>query len=115
MWKRVPASEYTRPGDPLKIDCGYKPNGVVKLFHGVSLASDSDVAKVLAFSYPQLREGIARSLSADSRLTAIVDAVDVEDDEVKFAREVLEKAEITIALTSELPGIAERARVEMKI
>jgi hypothetical protein len=48
-------------------------------------------------------------------LTAIVDAVDVEDDEVKFAREVLEKAEITIALTSELPGIAERARVEMKI
>jgi hypothetical protein len=115
MWKRVPASEYTRPGDPLKIDCGYKPNGVVKLFHGVSLASDSDVAKVLAFSYPQLREGISRSLQADAKLTAIVDAVDVEDDEAKFAREVLEKAEITIALTSELPAIADRARVEMRL
>ena len=120
MWKRVPASEYTRAGDPLKIDCGYKPNGPgsaesVKLFHGVSLASDSDVAKVLAFSYPQLREGISRSLQADAKLTAIVDAVESEDDETKFAREVLEKAEIAIALTSELPVIAERARVEMKV
>jgi hypothetical protein len=115
MWKRVPASEYTRPGDPLKIDCGYKPNGVVKLFHGVSLASDSDVAKVLAFSYPQLRDGISRSLQADAKLTAIVDTADVEDDEAKFAREVLEKAEIAIALTSELPALAEKARIELKV
>jgi hypothetical protein len=87
----------------------------VKLFHGVSLASDSDVAKVLAFSYPQLREGIARSLQAEAKLTAIVDALDIGDDEAKFAREVLEKAEITIALTSELPAIADRARVEMRL
>jgi len=70
---------------------------------------------VLAFSYPQLREGIARLLQADAKLTAIVDSIDVEDDEAKFAREVLEKAEITIAPTSELPAIAERARVELKI
>jgi hypothetical protein len=115
MWKRVPASEYTRKGDPLKIDCGYKPNGVVRLFHGVSLESDSDVAKVLAFSCPQLREGIARSLEADAKLTAIVDSVDGLDDEGKFAKEVLTKAEIGIALTSELPRIAEQARVEMKV
>jgi hypothetical protein len=115
MWKRVPASEYTRPGDPLKIDCGYKPNGVVRLFHGVSLASDSDVAKVLAFSYPQLRDGISGSLQADAKLTAIVDTADVEDDEARFAREVLEKAEIAIALTSELPALAEKARIELKV
>ncbi len=24
MRKRIAASEYTRPGDPLKIDCGYR-------------------------------------------------------------------------------------------
>jgi Protein of unknown function (DUF3037) len=115
MWKRVPASEYTRKGDPLRIDCGYKPNGVVKLFHGVSLASDSDVAKVLAFSYPQLREGFAKQLKADAKLTAIVDSVDALDDEAKFAREVLTKAEIGIAQVGEMPGIAQQARVELKL
>ena len=25
--KRIAASEYTRPGDPLRIDMGYRPNG----------------------------------------------------------------------------------------
>lgn len=115
MWKRVPASEYTRPGDPLKIDCGYKPNGVVKLFHGVSLASDSDVAKVLAFSYPQLREGISRSLQADAKLTAIVDAVETEEDEAKFARETLAFAGIHIVPLSGLPGLAQEARGDLGI
>ena len=26
--KRIAASEYTRPGDPLRIDVGYRPNEV---------------------------------------------------------------------------------------
>ena len=26
--KRIAASEYTRPGDPLRIDVGYRPNGI---------------------------------------------------------------------------------------
>src|SRR5438309_2504276 len=37
MWKKIPASDYTHPGDPLKIDCGYKPNGTVKMFHALAL------------------------------------------------------------------------------
>ncbi len=35
--KRIAASEYTRPGDPLRIDVGYRPNGMVRMFHAVSL------------------------------------------------------------------------------
>jgi hypothetical protein len=27
MRKRIAAADYTRPGDPLRIDCGYRPNG----------------------------------------------------------------------------------------
>jgi hypothetical protein len=115
MWKRVPASEYTRKGDPLRIDCGYKPNGIVKLFHGVSLASDSDVAKVLAFSYPQLKAGIAKQLDAETRLTAIVDSLETVEEEAKFARETLEGVGIELALTSELPQLAGGARVELKV
>src|SRR5437879_5455444 len=33
--KKIAVSEYTGTGDPLRIDCGYRPNGVVKLFHAV--------------------------------------------------------------------------------
>ena len=43
--KRIAASEYTRVGDPLKIDLGYRssiglgtsPAGVIRMFHAVSL------------------------------------------------------------------------------
>ena len=60
MRKRIAASQYTRPGDPLRIDCGYRPNGVIRMFHAVSLDGDLEAAKVLAFSAPQLREGVER-------------------------------------------------------
>ena len=52
MKKKIAAAQYTHKGDPLKIDCGYRPNGVIKMFHAVSLDSDVDAAKVLAFTYP---------------------------------------------------------------
>ena len=35
--KKIAASEYTRPGDPLRIDVGYRPNGIVRMFHAVVL------------------------------------------------------------------------------
>ena len=53
--KRIAASEYTRPGDPLRIDVGYRPNGVVRMFHAVSLDPGLETAKVLAFSAAALR------------------------------------------------------------
>ncbi|HKR97240.1 MAG TPA: DUF3037 domain-containing protein, partial [Candidatus Angelobacter sp.] len=55
MSQNIAVSRYTRSGDPLKIDCGYSPNGTVKLFHAVSLAADANAAKILAFTFPQLR------------------------------------------------------------
>jgi len=60
MQRRISAARYTRAGDPLRIDCGYRPNGVVRMFQAVSLAGDVEAAKVLAFSSADLREGVAR-------------------------------------------------------
>ena len=48
--KRIAASDYTRPGDPLRIDVGYRPNGIIRMFHAVSLEPGVEMAKVLAFS-----------------------------------------------------------------
>jgi hypothetical protein len=116
MWRAVPVARYTRSGDPLKIDCGYSPNGTVKLFHAVSLATDVNAAKILAFTYPQLREGIARAEGKQAQLTAVVDDdLPADDDAVSFARETLERHAIHIASAGELPRIAAAAAREMGI
>ena len=60
MRKRIAASDYTRPGDPLRIDCGYRPNGVIRMFHAVSFEPGLETAKVLAFSAAVLRAGVER-------------------------------------------------------
>jgi len=116
MRKRIAVSQYTHKGDPLRLDCGYRPNGVVHLFQAVSLATDVDSAKVLAFSYPQIREGIARLENAKTSLTAVVeDDLDRGDDAIGFALETFENTSILVATTSELPQIAQRARMEMRV
>jgi DUF3037 family protein len=112
----VPVAQYTRSGDPLKIDCGYSPNGTVKLFHAVSLATDVNAAKVLAFTFPQLQNGIHRAEGKRAELTAIVeDDLPAGDESVGFARATLEHHAIMIAAAAELPQIAAAAARELGI
>jgi len=110
----VPVAQYTRTGDPLKIDCGFSPNGTVKLFHAVSLATDVNAAKVLAFTFPQLQVGIHRAEGKRAELTAIVeDDLPAGDESVSFARETLEQHAITIVAAAEMPQIAAAAAHEL--
>jgi hypothetical protein len=116
MWKKVSVAKYTETGDPLKIDCGYRPNGVVRLFHAVSLETDVDSAKVLAYSYPRLQKGILRKENAKAELTAILEEkLDRSDEHVGFAMEILEKSLIKTASVAEMAKIAETARREMRL
>ncbi len=116
MWKKVPVGELAANGDPLRIDCGYRPNGVVRLFHAVSLESDINAAKVLAYSYPALREGILRKENAHAELTAVIeDRLDQSDEQIRFAMRTLETNSISIAHLAQMPQLAERARTELKL
>jgi hypothetical protein len=116
MFKEVRIAQYTHPGDPLRIDCGYRPNGILKFFHAVPLATDVDAAKVLAFSYPQVRDGVTRVEGCRTELTAVVEPnLPHEDQEVAFAMEMLRRNAIQIAGTDELPRLAESARREMRL
>jgi hypothetical protein len=88
----------------------------VKLFHAVSLDADVNLAKVLAFSYPKIRAGIAEREKAETQLTAIVEAELPRDDEgIAFALATLRGNDINVATVADLPSIAERARVELRI
>src|SRR5438270_11664870 len=116
MQEKIPVSRYTRSGDPLKIDCGYSPNGTVKLFHAVTLSSDINAAKVLAFSFPQLAQGIRKAENKQAQLTAIVEDDLPKDDElISFARATLEQNAIHIAPMNMMPQIAREAARELGI
>jgi Protein of unknown function (DUF3037) len=123
MQKRINAARYTRAGDPLRIDCGYRPNGVVRMFQAVSLGGDMESAKVLAFSAGDLREGVARVEQAKLELTAIVEPLrevagedDVEEqDAYRFGVETMEREQIRVLTAADLERVAETARRELRV
>jgi hypothetical protein len=124
MRKRIAASEYTRPGDPLKIDAGYRPNGIIRMFHAVSLEPGLEMAKVLAFSAAGLRAGVERVDKAQLELTAIIEPaarVGASDEEperlemYRFGVETMEENHIRVLTTSDLTRVAETARRELRI
>jgi hypothetical protein len=122
MRKRIAASLYTRPGDPMKIDCGYRPNGLIRMFQAVSLEGDVEAAKGLAYSAPHLREGVLQVESAKLELTAVVEPLrtvsDIEDEAMeryRFGVEAMERQEIRVVTVSDLARVAETARLELRV
>ena len=122
--KKIAAAEYTRPGDPLKIDAGYRPNGIIRMFHAVSLEPGVEMAKVLAFSAAGLRAGVERVDKAELELTAIIEParqVGASDEEperlemYRFGVETMEEHRIRVLTTSDLGRVAETARRELRI
>ncbi len=138
MRKRIAAAEYTRPGDPLRIDAGYRVDGRedgsrIRMFHAVSLehvggaggGMGVEMAKVLAFSAAGLRAGVERIEKAALELTAVIEpwakfaarSQDEADREgaYRFAVETMEEHRIHVRTTAELAAIAETARVELHV
>jgi hypothetical protein len=129
MRKQIAVAPYTKPGDPLRIDCGYKPNGVVRMFHAVSLESDADDAKLLAFSALSLIDGVRKIDKAELGLTAIVEPIrppaetrepteELSEERIaqyRFGVEIMEEHKILVMTSSDLPRIAEGARRELKV
>jgi Protein of unknown function (DUF3037) len=121
MRKRIAASIYTLPGDPMKIDCGYRPNGVVKMFHAVSLDGDVEAAKVLAYSAPRLRDGVSRVEAARLELTAVVEPlreVSGEDEGIeryRFGVEAMESQDVRVLTTNDLARAAETAKTDLRL
>ena len=125
MRRRIAASLYTRPGDPMKIDCGYRAiagDDRIRMFQAVSLEGDVEAAKGLAWSAPQLREGVQRVENVPLELTAIVEPLrtvsDAEDEAMeryRFGVEAMEREQIRVVTLSDLARVAETARMELRV
>lgn len=114
----VPAALYTKIGDPLTFDFGYRVGGVVdeiKMFHAVSLKASVTDAVMLASRYPTLVPVLEKRMNGRPLLTAVIDD-DLERGraEVGFALDMMEEQGITIAVVAEMPRIAEVARMDLK-
>jgi hypothetical protein len=123
MRKRIAASEYTRPGDPLRIDAGYRPNGTIRMFHAVSFEPGLETAKVLAFSAAALKRGVERVEKAELELTAVIEPVARDGareeeperlESYRFGVETMEEHQIRVLTTSDLGRVAETARRELR-
>jgi hypothetical protein len=124
MNKKIAASQFTFRGDPLKIDCGYR-NGLVKMFHAVSLDSGLDDAKLLCFAAPALFRGVKEAEKIDLELTAITEPLlwpegeglpDAERSEISEAVDaLLQEHEIRHLTTADLDRVAARAREDLKV
>jgi hypothetical protein len=122
MRKKIAASIYTQAGDPMKIDCGYRPNGIIRMFHAVSLAADVEAAKVLAFTAPRLHEGVRRIEGATLELTAVVEPLrgvaadsDEDSERYRFGVDTMESQLIRVVTVSDLARAAEAARIELRL
>ena len=122
--KRIAVSAYTKPGDPLRIDMGYRPNGMVRMFHAVSLDPGLEAAKILAFSAAALRSGVERVEKAQLELTAVIEpaarvgATDEEPERLemyRFGVETMEEHQIRVLTTSDMGRVAETARRELRV
>jgi hypothetical protein len=122
--KRIAASAYTRPGDPLRIDAGYRPNGIIRMFHAVSLEPGVEMAKVLAFSSAALHQGVQSVERAQLELTAVIEpaarlgATDEEPERLalyRFGVETMEEHQIRVLTTADLGRVAETARRELRV
>jgi hypothetical protein len=122
MRKRINAAMYTRPGDPMRIDCGYRAKEFVRMFQAISLEGDVEGAKGLAYSASGLRDGVARVEGASLELTAVVEPLremsDLEDEAMeryRFGVEAMEREAIRVVTVNDLVRAAATARLELRV
>jgi len=116
MMADVPVAEFTRPGDPFRLDFGYPVANEFKFLHAVSLAQRIEAGMVLAARFPQIAAGMQAKRNVKAWLTAVVDdELDRSRDEVNFALEMMRDSGIVVARTTEMPRIAEGIRLELKV
>jgi hypothetical protein len=75
-----------------------------------------NAAKILAFSFPQLAQGIARAENKRTELTAVVeDDLDRQDEAISFAWETMEQQQIRVMPLASMKQYAEIAARELRV
>ena len=115
--KRIPAEQWTHPGDPFHFDFGYrlplaagKPNGRLKLIHALSLHRDYQLAHTLANTLRYVRG------RQPADLTAIMEGQPSRQDKAAaHSYRLLRDADVTLRPLAEVAAFASSVRQELLI
>jgi hypothetical protein len=96
VWERiqkgVPVEQYTFPGDPMRLDYGYRHNGTRGFVQALSISRSPADAKLLAYTAAYIRKKVS-----SSEFTAVTDVpILLENERHNFVQETLRDAEITV-------------------
>ncbi|HYL85051.1 MAG TPA: DUF3037 domain-containing protein [Candidatus Angelobacter sp.] len=95
LWERIdksiPAAEFTFPGDPMRLDYGYRRNGTRGFVQSISVSRAPNDAKLYAYTAAH----IAAKARQKTEFAAVTDvALNAENDRHRFVRDTLREAEI---------------------
>jgi hypothetical protein len=116
--KDLPVDKYTFKGDPLRIDFSYSKRETKqkRMLHAVSLVHGIDRAKILALSWPLIRDGLQESNSDSPEMFAIIeDERSAQSEQAKAAQNWLQDAGIHVRPVSQMLAIAQTAREDLKL
>lgn len=108
-----PIAQFTKEGDPFTFDFGYNVGTSIKFFQAVSMSASVDKALLLAARYPVISTAIKAKKGANTFLTAIVNNGLEDQTTAQFGIGMMKDAKIRVATLSEMPAIAEEARIEL--
>lgn len=105
----IPVAEFTAPGDGFRIDFAYRPNGVTKYLHAISLERDWNQSKLLCYTFWRIRE------KSSAHMTAIVSDADPNLAAVESCRRILAGAEIALQPLSLLDPYLDGVSRELRL
>jgi len=111
--KSIAVEEFTQPGDPLRLDYGYRANGTRGFLHAISIARDPAQAKVLAYTAEHIRARVAQT-AAKTEFTAVVEMEPArENPRHQFVARLFEAQGIAIVPLNRIEKFAEELRVRV--
>jgi Protein of unknown function (DUF3037) len=106
MEKGVRVEEFTQPGDPFRIDYGYRYNGTRGFVHAVSLGRDPAQAKVLAYTAECIRARMPKT-----EFNAITEVpISGDNPRHQFVSRLFEEQKISLVPLNRIERFAEELR-----
>ncbi len=117
--REISLDDFTFKGDPLHIDFGYlnKARNSYRMFHAVSLVTELDRAKILALSWPFIREGMEKTRGQQCELLAITEdqTALATADRANAASAWMREVGVNVQPVSAVMRLAQEARNELHL
>jgi hypothetical protein len=110
MDRSIRVDEFTQPGDPLRLDYGYRYNGTRGYLQAVALGRDPSQAKVLAYTAERIRARVPKS-----DFTAITEVEPArENPRHQFVVKLFEDQGISVVPLNRIEKWADEIRVRLR-